>query len=43
MDDLFRKHEEDETAFYGDEIWTFLTLELWFRQFVDEPLKVAAL
>src|SRR5579862_3889157 len=35
VEDLMRKHETDETAFYGDTLWTFLTLELWFRQFVD--------
>jgi asparagine synthase (glutamine-hydrolysing) len=37
VEDLMRKHETDETAFYGDTLWTFLTLELWFRQFVDQP------
>jgi asparagine synthase (glutamine-hydrolysing) len=41
MEDLFRKHETDETPFYGDTIWTFLMLELWFRHYVDTPLRVA--
>lgn len=41
VEDLLRKHETDETAFYGDTLWTFLALELWFRQFVDEPSKAA--
>lgn len=41
IEDLFRKHEVDDTAYYGDTLWTFLALELWHRQFVDEPLKVA--
>lgn len=41
IEDLFRKHEADDTAYYGDTLWTFLVLELWHRQFVDEPAKVA--
>ena len=41
IEDLFRKHESDDTPYYGDTLWTFLALELWHRQFVDEPLKVA--
>ena len=39
VEDLMRKHETDDTAFYGDTLWTFLTLELWFRQFVDAQSK----
>jgi asparagine synthase (glutamine-hydrolysing) len=42
VEDLFRKHETDHTIFYGDMLWTFLVLELWFRQFVDEPRTVLA-
>ncbi len=42
IDDLFRKHEADETPFYGDQIWTLLMLELWFRQFVDERVEATA-
>jgi asparagine synthase (glutamine-hydrolysing) len=41
IEDLFRKHEADDTSYYGDTVWTFLALELWHRQFVDEPVKVA--
>jgi asparagine synthase (glutamine-hydrolysing) len=41
IEDLVRKHEADETAFYGDTLWTFLALELWFRQFVDQPRTAA--
>jgi len=41
IEDLFRKHEADDTAYYGDTVWTFLALELWHRQFVDQPMKVA--
>jgi asparagine synthase (glutamine-hydrolysing) len=36
VEDLFRKHETDQTAFYGDTLWTFLALELWFREFIDQ-------
>jgi hypothetical protein len=39
--DLLSKHEDDKTAFYGDTLWTFLALELWFRQFVDRPRQAA--
>ena len=42
IEELFRLHETDETAFYGDTLWTFLALELWFRQFFDETRKAAA-
>jgi len=42
IEDLLRKHEDDKTAFYGDLLWIFLTLELWFREFVDRPRRVAA-
>ena len=41
VEDLFRRHESEQTAYYGDILWTFLALELWFRQFVDEPRKAA--
>lgn len=42
VEQLMRLHQSDETAFYGDTLWTFLTLELWFRQFVDECQRVTA-
>jgi asparagine synthase (glutamine-hydrolysing) len=42
IEDLLRKHEGDKTAFYGDLLWIFLTLELWFREFVDRTQRVAA-
>jgi asparagine synthase (glutamine-hydrolysing) len=41
IEDLFRKHEADDTSYYGDTLWTFLALELWHRQFVDAPVQVA--
>jgi len=40
MEDLFRKHETEPSSYYGDILWTFLVLELWHRQVVDETAKV---
>jgi asparagine synthase (glutamine-hydrolysing) len=40
VEELFRRHDEDSSTFYGDTLWTFLALELWHRQLVDEPAKV---
>ncbi len=42
IEDLFHKHEADESSYYGDALWSFLALELWHRQFVDEPVGIAA-
>lgn len=43
IEDLFHKHETDDPAgYYGDTIWTFLTLELWHRQTVDRPQEALA-
>jgi asparagine synthase (glutamine-hydrolysing) len=42
VDELFRKHENDVTPFYGDILWTLLVLELWFRRCVDAALRPAA-
>jgi len=41
MEGLLRKHEADDTTYYGDTVWSFLVLELWHRQFVDQPVSVA--
>ena len=41
IEDLLRKHETDETTYYGDTLWTFLAIELWHRQAVDVPVGVA--
>ena len=41
LDDLVGKHESDDSTYYGDTLWSFLILELWHRQFVDQPLEVA--
>jgi asparagine synthase (glutamine-hydrolysing) len=32
LDDLFRLHTADTTAFYGDLLWSVLMLELWYRR-----------
>jgi asparagine synthase (glutamine-hydrolysing) len=40
VEELFRRHDEDSSTFYGDTLWTFLALELWHRQLVDETAKV---
>jgi asparagine synthase (glutamine-hydrolysing) len=42
VEELFEKHATDTTPFYGDLLWMFLTMELWFRKFVDEARRVAA-
>jgi asparagine synthase (glutamine-hydrolysing) len=42
LKDLIRKHEADETTYYGDTLWTFFVLELWHRQFVDGPVEATA-
>ncbi len=41
IEDLFRRHEADDSTYYGDTLWTFLVLELWHRQFVDAAVKAA--
>jgi len=41
VEDLMRKHETDTTPFYGDTLWTFLTLELWLRQSADQARRQA--
>jgi asparagine synthase (glutamine-hydrolysing) len=40
--DLIRKSEADETTYYGDTLWVFLVLELWHREFLDQPAAVSA-
>jgi len=42
VEDLFQRHETESSTFYGDILWTFLALELWHRQVVDEPSRVPA-
>lgn len=40
--DLLHRHETEEGTYHGDILWTFLMLELWHRQAVDEPAPVTA-
>ena len=42
VEDLYRKYEADTSTYYGDTVWTFLILELWHRQAVDQPVGVGA-
>jgi asparagine synthase (glutamine-hydrolysing) len=42
IEELFRKHDAGGDIYYGDTLWTFLLLELWHRQVVDEPVRVGA-
>jgi asparagine synthase (glutamine-hydrolysing) len=42
IENLFRKNESEESSYYGDTLWSFLALELWHRQVVDEPARVTA-
>jgi asparagine synthase (glutamine-hydrolysing) len=42
LDELMRLHELDESSYYGDNVWSFLILELWHRHFVDQPVRTAA-
>ena len=39
VEDLFRKHESEQSSYFGDALWTFLMMELWHRQAVDEPAR----
>ena len=36
MEDLFQRHAEDATPYYGDILWTALMLELWHCQHCKE-------
>jgi asparagine synthase (glutamine-hydrolysing) len=41
LDSLIRRHEADDSTYYGDTLWSFFVLELWHRQFVDEAVEAA--
>jgi asparagine synthase (glutamine-hydrolysing) len=41
IESLIRAHEAEKTTYYGDILWIFLTMELWLRQFVDQPIEAA--
>lgn len=36
IQELFRRHAADESSYYGDTLWTFLAVELWHRQCLDQ-------
>jgi asparagine synthase (glutamine-hydrolysing) len=42
VEELFRKYESDDTSYYGDTLWSFLVLELWHRQCLDQAAMVKA-
>ncbi len=43
IEDLFHRHEMDDSSYYGDTLWTFLFLELWHREYLDAaPLRRSA-
>ena len=42
VEDLFQRHQAGVDTFYGDTLWTFLMLELWHREVVDEPVRGVA-
>jgi asparagine synthase (glutamine-hydrolysing) len=42
IEEMFRRYESDDTSYFGDVLWIFLVLELWHRQFVDQPVMVTA-
>jgi asparagine synthase (glutamine-hydrolysing) len=41
VEELIRRHETDQTPFYGDTLWTFLVLELWLRRLASRARAVA--
>jgi asparagine synthase (glutamine-hydrolysing) len=41
LEELIRKHEADDSTYYGDTLWSFFVLELWHQQFVDVPVGAA--
>jgi len=42
LEGLLRQFEADDSTYYGDTLWTFLALELWHCQTVDESARVGA-
>jgi asparagine synthase (glutamine-hydrolysing) len=41
LEDLIRKHEADDSTYYGDTLWSFFVLELWHLQFADTTVGAA--
>jgi asparagine synthase (glutamine-hydrolysing) len=42
LEDLIRRHEADDSTYYGDIVWGFFVLELWHRQYVDQTVGAPA-
>ena len=42
VEKLFGEHQADDSSYFGDVLWTLLTLELWHRQYVDASATVKA-
>ena len=42
IEDLFRRHASEETTYYGDTLWTFLSIELWHLHSVNKVGTVAS-
>jgi asparagine synthase (glutamine-hydrolysing) len=40
--ELFQRHEQDDSSYYGDTLWVCLAIELWHRQVVDEKATHAS-
>lgn len=41
LEELFQRHQADDSTYYGDLLWTFLVLELWHQRVVDRAAQVA--
>jgi len=41
LEKLMELHAADDTSYYGDNVWSFLILEMWHRQFVDQAVETA--
>jgi asparagine synthase (glutamine-hydrolysing) len=42
IEELFRRLDATDATYYGDCLWTFLMIELWHAQFIDQPAGVVA-
>jgi len=42
IEGLFRKHESEDSSYYGDTLWTLLALELWHCRLADLAVGRAA-
>jgi asparagine synthase (glutamine-hydrolysing) len=42
VEHLFEMFERDDTTYYGDTLWSFLSLELWHREVIDPARQGAA-